>query len=75
MAYETAVGPAQLTVNVGECVPTTETDGQTRQPSDRGFCRDTRLRGGWTVEVDGRSWSGTLLVDPFSPAEARVAGR
>lgn len=60
MAYEISVGPAQLTINVGECVLTTETDGQIRQPSDRGlFFRDTRLLSGWTVEVNGRPW--TLL--------------
>ena len=57
MAYEISVGPAQLTINVGECVLTTETDGQIRQPSDRGlFVRDTRLISGWTVEVNGRPW-------------------
>lgn len=60
MAYEITVGPAQLTINVGECVLTTGTDGQVRQPSDRGlFFRDTRLLSGWTVEVNGRPW--TLL--------------
>ena len=57
MAYEITVGHAQLTINVGECVLTTETDGQIRQPSDRGlFYRDTRLLSGWTVEVNGRPW-------------------
>ena len=57
MAYEITVGPAQLTINLGECVLTTEADGQIRQPSNRGLLhRDTRLVSGWTVEVNGRSW-------------------
>ena len=35
----------------------TETDGQIRQPSDRGlFYRDTRLVSAWAVEVNGRPW-------------------
>ena len=57
MAYEISVGPAQLTINVGECVLTTDTDGQIRQPTERGlFYRDTRLVSSWVVEVNGRQW-------------------
>ena len=57
MAYEISVGPAQLTINAGECVLITGTDGQIRQPSERGlFYRDTRLISEWAVEVDGRPW-------------------
>ena len=57
MAYEITVGPALLTINVGECVLTTGTDGQIWQPSDRGlFYRDTRLLSSWAVEVNGRPW-------------------
>ena len=59
MAYEITVGSPDLTINTGECVLVTETDGQVRQPSDRGlFYRDTRLISGWAVEgrwcVDAR---------------------
>ena len=57
IAYEITVGPALLTINTGECVFVTETNGQVRQPSDCGlFFRDTRLISGWAVEVNGRSW-------------------
>jgi glycogen debranching enzyme len=57
LAYEIAVGPAQLTINAGECVFVTETDGGIRQPSDRGlYYRDTCLISGWAVEVNGRPW-------------------
>ncbi len=60
MAYEIGVGPAQLAINVGECVLITETDGAIRQPSERGlFYRDTRLISEWEVRVDDRPW--TLL--------------
>ncbi len=57
MAYEITVGPPQLTINAGECVLVTDTDGQVRQPSDCGlFYRDTRLISDWTIEVNGRPW-------------------
>ncbi len=57
MSYEISVGPAQLTIHIGECVFITETDGQVRQPSERGlFYRDTRLVSEWQVTVDGRPW-------------------
>ena len=57
MTYEISVGPAQITVNLGECVLITEQDGQVHQPSERGlFYRDTRLLSQWTIEVDGKPW-------------------
>ena len=57
MSYEISVGPAQLTINIGEAVLITETDGQIRQPSERGFFyRDTRLISAWSVTVDDRPW-------------------
>ncbi len=57
MAYEISVGPAQLTINIGECVLITETDGAVRQPSERGlFYRDTRLVSEWDVRVNNRPW-------------------
>ena len=57
MSYEISVGPAQLTINIGECVLITESDGQVHQPSERGlFYRDTRLISRWTIEVDGHPW-------------------
>ncbi|WP_420608361.1 glycogen debranching N-terminal domain-containing protein [Novosphingopyxis sp.] len=57
MAYEISVGPAQLTIHIGECVLITETDGQIRQPSERGlFYRDTRVISEWEITVDGRPW-------------------
>ncbi len=60
MAFDISVGPAQLTINAGECVLITEPDGQVHQPSERGlFYRDTRLVSAWTVTVDGLAW--TLL--------------
>ena len=60
MAFDISVGPAQLTINAGECVLITEPDGQVRQPSERGlFYRDTRLVSAWSVTVDGQPW--TLL--------------
>ncbi len=60
MAFDISVGPAQLTINAGECVLITEPDGQVHQPSERGlFYRDTRLVSAWTVTVDGLPW--TLL--------------
>ncbi len=60
MAYEISVGPAQLTINVGECVLITETDGAIRQPSERGlFYRDTRLISAWNASVNDLPW--TLL--------------
>ena len=60
MAYEISVGPAQLTINVGECVLITETNGAIRQPSERGlFYRDTRLISAWDASVNGLAW--TLL--------------
>ena len=57
MSYEISVGPAQLTINIGECVLITESDGQVHQPSERGlFYRDTRLISQWLVDVDGHPW-------------------
>ncbi len=57
MSYEISVGPAQLTINIGECVLITESDGQVHQPSERGlFYRDTRLISQWSIEVDGHPW-------------------
>ena len=32
MAYEISVGPSQITINAGECVLTTGTDGRSVQP-------------------------------------------
>ena len=56
MAYEISVGPDQLTINIGECVFITESDGQIRQPSERGlFYRDTRLVSFWGITVDGQA--------------------
>ena len=60
MSYEISVGPDQLTLNIGEVVLISESDGQIRQPSERGlFYRDTRLISEWMATVDGRPW--TLL--------------
>ena len=60
MAFDISVGPAQLTINAGECVLITEPDGQLHQPSERGlFYRDTRLVSSWTITVDSHPW--TLL--------------
>ncbi len=60
MAFDISVGPAQLTINAGECVLSTQPDGQVRQPSELGlFFRDTRLVSEWSVTVDGLPW--TLL--------------
>ena len=57
MSYEISVGPAQLTIDLGECVLITEPDGQVHQPSERGlFYRDTRLVSTWTVRVNGHPW-------------------
>ena len=57
MSYEISVGPAQVTINIGECVLITESNGQIAQPSERGlFYRDTRLISHWTVTVNGRPW-------------------
>ncbi len=57
MSYEISVGPAQLTINVGDCVLITDTDGAVRPPGERGlFFRDTRLLDAWEVRVDGRPW-------------------
>jgi len=60
LAFDINVGPAQLTINAGECVLITEPDGQVHQPSEHGlFYRDTRLVSTWNVTVDGQPW--TLL--------------
>ena len=60
MAFDISVGPAQLTINSGECVFITEPDGQVHQPSERGlFYRDTRLISSWTITINGLPW--TLL--------------
>ena len=57
MAYEISVGPDQLTIHIGECVLITETDGQVRQPSERGlFFRDMRVVSEWGVTVNGHPW-------------------
>ena len=57
VSYEISVGPAQLTINMGEAVLITETDGQIHQPSERGLLyRDTRLISGWTITVDDLPW-------------------
>jgi hypothetical protein len=69
MAYEIGVGPAQITINVGESVLITEIDGQIHQPSERGlFFRDTRLVSAWTVTVDDRLWQelNSAATDPFA---------
>ncbi|AWN39539.1 glycogen debranching N-terminal domain-containing protein [Methylobacterium durans] len=69
MAYEIGVGPAQLTINVGESVLITEVDGQIHQPSERGlFFRDTRLVSAWTVTVDDRPWQvlNSAATDHFA---------
>lgn len=83
MAYEIGVGPAQITINVGESVLITEIDGQIRQPSERGLLfRDTRLVSAWTITVDGRPWrvlnsaatdhfaAQVVLVNPALPKDA-----
>ncbi len=83
MAYEISVGPAQLTINAGECVLITEPDGQVRQPSERGlFFRDTRLLSAWTITMNGQgpqllSSASTshfaaqaVLVNPDLPTDA-----
>ena len=83
MAYEISVGPAQLTINVGECVLITETDGAIRQPSERGlFYRDTRLISAWEASIDDRPWtllnsaatapyaSQVVMVNPALPTDA-----
>ena len=83
MAYEISVGPAQLTINVGECVLITETDGAIRQPSERGlFYRDTRLISAWEISVDDRPWTflnsaatahyaaQIVMVNPTLPTDA-----
>ncbi len=82
MAYEISVGPAQLTINIGECVLITDTDGAIRQPSERGlFYRDTRLISAWDVTVDDRPWtalnsaatahyaSQVVMVNPTLPTD------
>ncbi len=57
LAYEISVGPAHLTINIGECVFSSNPDGQIGQPSERGFFyRDTRLVSAWAATVDGRPW-------------------
>jgi len=69
LAFEISVGPAQLTINIGECILTTATDGQIRQPSEcELFYRDTRLISIWTVEVNGRSWQllSSAVTDHFA---------
>ena len=69
MAYEISVGPAQLTVNLGECVLVTEVDGQIHQPSERGlFFRDTRLVSEWSVTADGHPWQmlSSAATDHFA---------
>ena len=83
MAYEISVGPAQLTINVGECVLITDVDGAIRQPSERGlFYRDTRLISAWEVSVDDRPWTAlnsaatahyaaqVVMVNPALPTDA-----
>ncbi len=58
MTYEISVGPAQLTINAGECVLSTDTDGAIRRPGERGlFYRDTRLLSDWSIAVDDRPWT------------------
>ena len=60
MAFNISVGPSQLTINAGECVLSTEPNGQVHPASELGlFFRDTRLVSTWTVTVDGLPW--TLL--------------
>ena len=69
MSYKISVGPAQLTINIGECVLITESDGQIRQPSERGlFYRDTRLMSHWTATVNGRPWQSlsSAATDHFA---------
>ncbi|WP_209437062.1 glycogen debranching N-terminal domain-containing protein [Methylobacterium variabile] len=69
MAYEIGVGPAQITINVGESVLITEIDGQIHQPSERGlFFRDTRLVSAWMATVDDRPWQvlNSAATDPFA---------
>ncbi|MHB2210933.1 amylo-alpha-1,6-glucosidase [Methylobacterium sp. CM6257] len=83
MAYEIGVGPAQITINVGDSVLITEIDGQIHQPSERGlFFRDTRLVSSWTVTIDDRPWqvlnsaatdhfaAQVLMVNPALPKNA-----
>jgi glycogen debranching enzyme len=57
MPFKVQVGPQQVSIHQGQTVLVTESDGQIKWPSEKGFYFfDTRVIGSWAIYANGEQW-------------------
>jgi glycogen debranching enzyme len=57
MPFKVQVGPQQVSIHQGQTVLVTESDGQIKWPSEKGFYFfDTRVISSWAIYANGEQW-------------------